>query len=161
MSQQNLVDAMDFVTERIEDRTPIDEWVPPTPEDEVFKTVRGAIMVDISSIFGLESNPQLDTFVMSTKRSYNNPEMRTHTTQYLNYFEKYYDMEHELVTIYARLKYLIDYVPGYTKEAFLYDLTTYIMHGSISLKIGFMNRDCYSLNLTYKNLKNPNLQYSD
>lgn len=161
MSKQaeNLVEAMVFETP--ESRAPIDEWQPSCPEDEVFKTVRGAIMTDISSIFGLESNSQLDAFIMSTKRSYNNPDMRAHTVQYLNYLEKYYDTDRELVTIYARLKYLIDYVPSYTKEAFLYDLTTYIMHGSISLKVGYLTRDCYSLNLTYKNLKNPNLQYSD
>ena len=141
---------------------PIDEWTPTCPEDEVFKTVRGAIMLDVSSSYGYEEpNPQLDSFVMSTKRSYNNPDMREHTIQYLNYFEKFYDKDHELATIYCRLKYLIDCVPEYTKEAFLYDLTRYIMHGSISLKVGFMNRDNYSLNLTYKNIKNPNLQYSD
>lgn len=143
------------------DRPAIDEWQPECPEDEVFKTVRGAIMLDVSSFFGMEPNPQLDAFVMSTKRSYNNPEMRAHTIHYLNYFEKFYDLEHELPMIYCRLKYLIDYEPAYTREAFFYDLTRYIMNGSISLKVGYMNRDNYSLNLTYKNLKNPNLQYSD
>jgi len=140
---------------------PIDTWEPKCPEDEVFKTIRGAIMLDVSSFYGMEPNAQLDAFIMSAKRSYNNPEMRAHTVQYLNYFEKFYDKEHELPMIYCRLKYLIDVEPAYNRDAFLYDLTRYIMNGSISLKIGFMNRDNYSLNLTYKNLKNPNLQYSD
>lgn len=139
---------------------PIDTWVP-NPEDEVFKTVRGAVMLDVSSFYGMEPNNQLDAFVMSAKRSYNNPDMREHTVHYLNYFEKFYDKDHELPTIYCKLKYLIDYEPAYTKEAFFYDLNRYIFHGSIFLKIGFMNLDNYSLNLTYKNLKNPNLQYSD
>lgn len=139
---------------------PVDEWQP-SPEDEIFKTTRGAIMLDVSSFYGMESNPQLDAFVMSTKRSYNNPEMRDHIIKYLNYFEKYYDMDHELPMVYCRLKYLIDYEPAYTREAFIYDLTRYIMHGSISLKIGYMNRENYALNLTYRNVKNPNLQYSD
>ena len=98
---------------------------------------------------------------MSSKRSYNNPKMREHTVKYLNYFEKFYDHGKELPMIYCRLKYLIDFEPAYTKEAFLYDLTRYIMNGPISLMIGFMNRDNYALNLTYKNIKNPNLQYSD
>lgn len=159
MSNQELFQAMTF-HEPVE-RPAIDMWQPEGPEDEIFKTVRGAIMLDVSSFYQMEPNAQLDAFVMSTKRSYNNPEMRAHTVQYLNYFEKYYDLDRELPTIYCRLKYLIDYEPAYTKEAFLYDLIRYIMNGPISLKVGFMNRDNYSLNLTYKNLKNPNLQYSD
>ena len=139
---------------------PVDEWVP-SPEDEVFKTIRGAIMLDVSSFFGMEPNIDLDSFVMNAKRSYNNPEMRNHTIQYLNYFEKFYDTDHELAFMYCRLKYLIDFEPAYTREAFFYDLYRYIMDGSIALKIGFMNRDNYALNLTYKNVQNPNLQYSD
>ena len=139
---------------------PVDEWTP-TPDSEIFRTTRGAIMLDVSSFYGMETNMQLDGFIMSTKRSYNNPEMRDHIVKYLNYFEKFYDMDHELMMIYCRLKYLIDYEPAYTKEAFIYDLKRYIMSGSIFLKVGFMNRDNYSLNLTYRNIKNPNLQYSD
>lgn len=157
--QKTLLEPMEFFSPR--EFIPVDEWQPINPEDEIFKTVRGAILLDVSSVYGMEPNAQLDSFIMSAKRSYNNPDMRAHTIQYLNYFEKYYDLDHELCTIYCRLKYLIDYEPAYTKEAFLYDLERYIMRGSISLKVGFMNRDNYALNLTYKNLKNPNLQYSD
>lgn len=139
---------------------PVDVWEP-TPEDEIFKTTRGAILYDVSSFYGMSSSVQLDAFVMSTKRSYNNPEMREHIIKYLNYFEKYYDQDHELPMVYCRMKYLIDYEPAYTREAFMYDLRRYIMSGSIFTKIGFMNRDNYALNLTYRNVKNPNLQYSD
>ena len=155
---QTLIEPMEFFEKP--DFIPVDEWVP-APEDEIFKTNKGVIMLDVSSFYGMEPNNQLDAFVMSTKRSYNNPDMRTHTVHYLNYFEKFYDLDHELATIYCTLKYLIDYEPAYTKDAFLYDLNRYIMHGSIALKIGFMNRDNYALNLTYRNVKNPNLQYSD
>ena len=143
-----------------EEFIPIDQWVP-NPEDMIFKTTRGIVMLDVSSFYGMEPNPQLDAFVMSTKRSYNNPEMREHIVQYLNYFERYYDRDHELPAVYCMLKYLIDYEPAYTKEAFIFDLKRYIMNGSVSIKIGFMNRDNYSLNLTYRNIKNPNLQYID
>lgn len=66
---------------------PVDEWTL-MPEDEVFRTTRGAIMLDVSSFYGMEPNAQLDAFIMSTKRSYNNPEMRDHIIKYLNYFEK-------------------------------------------------------------------------
>lgn len=139
----------------------VDEWVP-EPEDFVFKTVRGAIMMDVSSFFMMESNISLDGFVMSTKRSYNNPDMREHTIHYLNYFEKFYDREHELVTLYSKLKYFIDCENiAYTKDAFINDLRRYFFRGNIFIKLGFMNEANYSLNLTYKNVKNPNLQYSD
>lgn len=157
---KDLIEPMEFYGEK-EPFIPVDDWQPTCPEEEIFKTVRGAIMMDVSGCFGLDPNPQLDSFIMSTKRSYNNPDMRAHTVQYLNYFEKYYDREHELPIIYSRIKYLIDCEPAYTKEAFLYDLERYIMRNSISIKVGFMNRDNYALNLTYKNQKNPNLQYSD
>lgn len=157
--KENLIEPMEFHGQK--QFIPIDEWQPTSPEDEVFKTVRGAIMLDVSNFYGMEPNPNLDSFDMTKKRSYNNPDMRAHIVQYLNYFEMFYDMEKELATIYCKLKYLIDCEPAYTKEAFLYDLKHYIMLGPVSVKIGFMNRDNYSLNLTYKNLKNPNLQYSD
>lgn len=158
MSQNALIEGMEFHDP--EPFIPVDEWNP-NPEDEVFKTAKGVIMTDISSFFGMEPNVMLDSFVINTKRSYNNPDMREHTVRYLNYFEKFYDREHELLAIYARLKYLMEYESIYTKEAFFYDISRYIMSGSISLKLGFMNRDNYALNLTYKNVKNPNLQYSD
>lgn len=158
-TEAELLEAMDF-HEKGWPYPQIDTWEP-SPEEEIFKTVRGAILLNVSSFYGMESNAQLDSFIMNPKRSYNNPEMRAHTVQYLNYFEKYYDTEHELQMIYCRLKYLIDFESLYSKEAFFYDLIRYIMNGTISLKIGFMNRDCYALNLTYKNIKNPNLQYSD
>lgn len=139
----------------------VDEWVP-EPEDFVFKTVRGAIMMDVSSFFMMEPNISLDGFVMSTKRSYNNPDMREHTIHYLNYFEKFYDRDHELVTLYSKLKYFIDCENiAYSKDAFLNDLRRYFFRGNIFIKLGFMNEANYSLNLTYKNVKNPNLQYSD
>ena len=140
---------------------PIDSWEPSGPEDEIFRTTRGLVMLNVSGFFKMEPNPQLDAFVMSTKRSYNNPEMREHIVKYLNYFEKYYDTDLELAMVYCRLKYLIHYEPKYTKDAFIYDLHRYIMTGPVSIKLGYLNRDNYQLNLTYKNVKNPNLQYSD
>lgn len=138
----------------------VDDWVP-RPEDMIFKTTRGSILLDVSSFYGMEPNAKLDSFVMTTKRSYSGQDMRAHTVQYLNYLEKFYDKDQELVMIYRRLKYLIDIEPAYTKEAFFYDLNRYILGGTMSVKVGFMVEDNYCLELTYKNVKNPNLQYSD
>ena len=140
---------------------PIDEWTA-SPEDEVFKTIRDFVIMDVSSFYKMPRNDSLDTFVMKSKRSYNNPDTRIHTVHYLNYFEKFYDSDHELALVYARIKYLIDYHgESYNDEAFIYDLARYIMGGSIEEKIDRMNSDNYVLNLAYKNVKNPNLQYSD
>lgn len=158
MSKQELIEPVVFGEKR--EFIPVDEWTP-KPEDEFFKTDRGTIRMDVSSYFGLERNVQLDSFIMSAKRAYNNPNVRTHTVHYLNYFEKFYDEDHELPLVYSRIKYLIDFEPSYTAEAFMYDLQRYIMSGTIALKFGYMNKDNYSLSLTYKNVKNPNLQYSD
>ena len=144
----------------------IPEWVPvdnwkPTEEQEIFKTVKGAIILDVSGFYGKETDPNLDAFIMSSKRAYNNENLRFHTIQYLNYFETYYDRDKLLPSIYCRLKYLIDYEAGYTKDAFFYDLNKYFMRGPISYLVGCMTRDNYSLHLTYRNKKNPALQYTD
>ena len=118
-------------------------------------------MMDVSSFYGLENNPNLDSFYLKSKRSYNSQKVRDHMCQYLNYFEKFYDYDNELITIYSSIKYLIDYEPKYSKEALFYDIQRYIIFGPISIKVDYMNKDNYSLSLTYRNKKNPVLQYSD
>lgn len=143
------------------DRPLVDEWTP-APEDEIFTTIKGAILMDVSSFYGLTNNPNLDTFYLKSKRSYNNQKVRDHTVLYLNYFEKFYDFDRELPAIYSTIKYLIDYEPSYNKDAFFYDLKRYIIHGPISIKVrNFMVEDNYTLSLTYRNKKNPALQYLD
>ena len=148
---QNLINP--FIFSEPHEFIPVDQWVP-NEEDKNFKTTKGIIMLDVSSFYGCPDNPELNAFVISPKRSYNNPKMRDHTTHYLNYFEKFYDMDHELLMIYCKLKYFIDCEPLYTKEAFFYDLNRYILHGTIAIKVGFMNRDNYCLTLSYKNKRN-------
>jgi len=141
-------------------RPPVDDWVP-SEEDMIFKTVKGAIITDISSFYGLDNNPNLDSFYLAAKRSYNNQKLRDHLVQYLNYFEKYYDFDKELPTIYATMKYLIDYEPSYTKEALFYDIRKRIIFGPLAFKAERMVRDNYQLDLEYSNKKNPALQYTD
>lgn len=141
----------------INEFVPVDQWIP-NDEDKIFKTSKGVITLDVSKYFGLDERRDLNAFIISLKRSYNNPKMREHTVHYLNYFEKFYDLDHELLIIYYRLKYLIDYEPMYTMEAFFYDLNRYILHGNIAIKVGYMNRDNYMLSLTYKNRRNNGLQ---
>lgn len=139
----------------------VDEWVP-EEEDYVLKTVKGAIICDISSFYGYsEPNLNLDTFNLQSKRSYNSEKLRKHTIQYLNYFEKFYDPERELISVYATIKYMIDYVPSYTKDAFFYDIRRYIIYGPLAYKAQYMTEDNYQLSLSYNNKKNPALQYSN
>ena len=145
---------------------PVDLWdtekYPIDEEDRIFKNIKGDIILPIAEFFHKEDSAKtLDYFAVTPKRSYNSDTTRNHICRYLNYFEKYYDTDLELAMIYCRLKYLIDYEPKYTKDAFIYDLHRYIMTGPVSIKLGYLNRDNYQLNLTYKNVKNPNLQYSD
>lgn len=139
---------------------PVDEWKP-TILDMHFRHVKGALVLDVCSHYGLTDNPQFNYFILTAKRCYNNDEMREHMCRYMNYFERYYDQEHELLATYYQLKYLIDYEESYNEDAFLYDINRYIIHGKIGHRIRMMNNDNYNLNLSYRNIKNPGLQYTD
>lgn len=139
----------------------VDDWVA-EPDDLIFKHVDKAIILPVSAYYGLETVTDLDFFVLSPKRCYNREEMRTHTSHYLNYFEKFYDTEHELVAILFHLKYILDYTKGYTKSQFFRDLKRYILNNkSLFAKIYLMNEDNYLVELKSKKGKYvANLQYS-
>ena len=79
----------------------VDEWVP-SEEDLVFKNTKGAMILPVSEFYQLEDT-KVDYFVLSGKRCYNGLEMREHNSQYMNYFEKFYDKDRELVTIYCNI----------------------------------------------------------
>ena len=69
-NKNQLVDPMVFWKK--EEFQPVDTWEP-AEEDKIFKTARGSISFDVSSYFGFTNpNSELDTFVMTEKRSYNN-----------------------------------------------------------------------------------------
>lgn len=139
----------------------VDEWEP-SEEDMIFKHCKGAIVIeDILSFYNVAPGNGLELFILSQKRSYNSLELRNHLCLYLNYFEKFYDTEKELLAIYYRIKYLIDYEPNYDINAFIYDIKKYILQSGIYYKASCMNNDNYNLNLTYRNKKNPGLQYTD
>ena len=81
---------------------PVDSWVP-EPQDLIFKHTKGAMILPVSEFYGVTNNTNFDCFVLSTKRCYNSDEVRNHCSLYLNYFEKFYDTEHELLLIYYKL----------------------------------------------------------
>lgn len=139
----------------------VDEWKM-KPEDMIFKQVKGAIVVPASKFFGITDNPQFDYFILSYKRCYNNNDaIRDHFIKYINYFEKFYDKDHELISIYSEMKYLMDYEKNYKEEDIMRDIKRYILTGPLSERVKFMNFDNYKINLNYINSKNPELQYNN
>lgn len=141
---------------------PVDEWVP-EKEDIIFTPIKGFMTLPIGRIYGdTEPGKPIDLFYLNTKRSYNN--LREHTAHYLNYFEKFYDNDHELWAIYANIKILMDTQSElYTRDRFVYDITRMILNPycSIFAKVNQMNEENYCLQLGYRNNKNPVLQYTD
>jgi hypothetical protein len=115
----------------------VDQWVPQL-EDLVFKHVDKAIILPVSKYYGVEESTDLDYFILSPKRCYNRPEMRMHTTHYLNYFEKFYDVDRELVIIYNQLKWIMDFTKEYNKVNFINDLKRYIILNRSILKKLFL-----------------------
>ncbi|MGL5330903.1 MAG: hypothetical protein ACRDD7_16690 [Peptostreptococcaceae bacterium] len=137
----------------------VDDWVP-LEQDIIFKHTKGAVILPVSRYYEVENAESLDYFRIA-KKSHNSEDMRQHCTHYLNYFTKFYDPECELLSIFFKLKYLMDLEDGYTKDAFLYDIDRYILSQSILYKITLMNRDNYTLSLNYINKKEPGLQYNN
>lgn len=148
------------------DFVPVDIWKPSSEEDIIFKPGRGSIRIPVTSLFQITdpSKESLDIFILSSKRCYNGDIVKCHISKYMNYFEKYYDTDHELLWMIARIKCNIDLIPSYTKEQFRYDIDRLILSESICMKAIRMNCDNYGLKLDekkYKNEKNPSLIYSD
>lgn len=168
-------------------QVPIDDWVP-QPEDKIFNHIRGNIIAPIHRFFGMSddnsANNMIDFFSLSVKKCYNsdtrtkfdmngNPVtsigFRDHCTNYMNYFEKYYDTEYQLLGLYAKIKYMIDcHTKIYTFDALLHDLWKYLINpnGSytaqyLNFQLDKMNIEQYNLQLNYKNNKSPVLEYSD
>lgn len=139
----------------------VDDWEP-SEDDKIFKSVDKAIILPVSKYYGLEESTDLDFFVLAPKRCYNRENMRDHTTKYLNYFEKFYDTDHELVVIYFHLKYIMDYNDEYNKANFISDINKYILRNrSILNKLFMMNEDNYLVELKAKKGKYvPHLQYN-
>lgn len=139
----------------------VDDWIP-NNEDLIFKHCKGAIVLEsISDFYGVDRGNPIEMFSLSQKRSYSALKVRTHFCHYLNYFEKFYDHDRELLAVYYKIKFLIDYEPAYNVDAFIRDLERYILYSNIYFKVDQMNNDNYLINLTYRNKRNPGLQYTD
>ena len=150
---------------------PVDQWgtemYPISDSDRIFRNVRGEIILPLHELFGNPENDsseakQLDYFAMQNKRAYNSDDVRNHICQYLNYFEKFYDYNHELLMILYRIKILIDYEPSYSIDNFVEDVGKYIIFNfELTRKVRHFVDDNYNMKLSSNNNKTPNLQFND
>lgn len=141
----------------------VDNWIP-NIEDAVFTHAKDEFIAPISMFLGIPQDLQLDCFSLKLKKAYKNEKAKEHFCQYLNYFEKFYDNDKELVTIYANIKCIIDgYRDQYSIELLKQDLNKYIFfNNSMKWKVKRMNEDNYiPLQKQYKNKKKPVLEYND
>lgn len=168
-------------------KPPIDEWKP-NPEDMIFNHTRGAIIAPVHTFYGMsddnEANNMIDFFYVFAKKCYNSNTkiienedgttsvsigFREHCCNYMNYFEKYYDTEYQLLGLYAKIKYMIDCeTQSYRVENFIHDLEKYFINPDSSYTSQCLNRELdrmtveqYNLELNYKNNKSPVLEYTD
>ena len=137
----------------------MDSWEVPA-EDALVTNVRNLVYMPVSKIIGCSQFDSLDAFIIRPKKCYNSNTVRDHVCLVDNYFEKYFDPDKELLMCISRIKYMIDNVPGYGKEAFIHDVRCYILSPSMREKVQKLADYNYSLELSYKNLQ-PSLQYSD
>lgn len=147
---------------------PVDEWgtekYPIQPQDIIFKNIKGEIILPIAEFFGADTEEaqQLDYFAMNTKRSYNSDKTREHICQYMNYFEKFYDYDKELLMLIYNIKLSIDYMKAYSKDNFMDDVNRYIIrNNSISRKITHFVDDNYKMKLSNNGGRTPNLQFNN
>ena len=140
----------------------VDKWKI-QPEDIYFTNAKDVLVAPISNYYHLEdsNSARINYFWIKPKKSYNSDLLRDHCCLYINYFEKYFDIEKEYFTNVALIKFLIDYYQDYGVQNFIYDITRYIIQPSIITKIEKMVDHNYTLELSYKSANNPQLQYTD
>jgi len=150
---------------------PVDEWdsekFPMDESDRLFKHIRGEIIIPMSSLFMdpesiTEESKQIDYFAMNSKRAYNSDDVRNHICKYLNYFEKFYDTDKELLSILFKIKLLIDYTPTYSISNLMDDINRYVIRNfNLTRKIRWFVDDNYKMKLSTNNNRTPNLQFNN
>lgn len=157
-----LYNPVEFISDEEKYSIPfIDEWIM-TDEDKIIRyEAKDILIIPVSKLYGVDQSI-LDFFVLKKKRCYKSDDFRVHIAIYLNYFEKFFDSDHELISAYAMIKYLIHTNKKYKKEELFRDVKKYLLSPSLRFKVRAMNRYNYSLNLnSYCNTKESALQYND
>lgn len=132
--------------------------------DVIFLSGKEYISAPITKVLHMETLSKeqqfdLDCFCLKPKKCYHLDKyngVKHHICRYLNYFEKYYDKDLELLHIYAKLKSFMDISDGdYSEDAFIFDLQRYILSDSIKRKVLALENDCFELQL--KTYPSPNM----
>ena len=156
----------------------VDKWIM-MPEDQLFTQVKGALIAPLHQFYNLPEGNHIDYFYMTPKKCYNSDSkidkntgerkigFREHLCLYLNYFEKYYDRDHMLLSIYSKIKFQIDcYGNTYTIDAFINDLYRYIVSWDTNPILYFLVKEMNDYNYikmttSKKDTRNPCLEYHD
>lgn len=159
-----MIDIFSFENEEAKRKfydVPVDDYIF-NPQDQIFKTTKGAITVPISQFFNLNDS-RIDIFLMSSKskKCYNSPEVRNHICRYLNFFELKYDPDRELISILYHIKLMIDRQLSYGKDELIYDVVRYILSPTIKAKVERMVEENYIIDLKYRSNRNQALQYDN
>jgi len=136
----------------------IDGWVPENSEDIIFTNMKNFVIAPISKFMNLQSD-DLDYFMIRAKKCYNSQGLRDHLCKVLNYFEKYFDRDKELLACMGHIKYMIDTFDWYNVDNFMNDVRVYVLGNSIKQKVINLADYNYKMDLTYKNIQAP-LQYT-
>ena len=146
----------------------IDEYDTPEnpvdPKYNIFRNVVDDIILPISEFFcdNHENSQTLNYFVMKRKRAYNSDEMRNHICRYLNYFERFYDTDKQLLQVLYKIKFSMDYFKEYKRGAFMQDINKYIICNKLLVsRVRNFVHDNYKMALSSNNNKTPNLQFDN
>lgn len=131
---------------------------------DFFVSTKSCLIVPFDKLLKIQLKQQDNQFMVSSKRCYSGTAMRDHLPLYLNYFETFYDINHELIMVLYRIKQMIDYEDSYTEKNFMSDIDKYILHSDLSGLAMVMVNDCYLSNLDdsrFTNDRNLSLVYRD
>ena len=125
---------------------PVDDWVP-SEEDRIVYHSGKVLIIDFDKIFNRPSTEKFKYFDLSCKEAYySHIEL---IIQYINYFEKFYDKDKELIMAYAKLKYTIDAkgVNFISRKSMIHMIKTILFTESLCNKIKQMSIDNYRVQL--------------
>lgn len=144
---------------------PIDDWMP-TPNDIVLSYDRDVIIAPISKTLGMtESSYELDSFCLKSKKRYIDG-LKPKIFKYVNYFEKFYDPERELILVYANIKANCDLIlrEEYSPDMFKCDIQRFFLtlnpnKPTLLSKIRKMNAEQYNVRIKPYDSTNISLCY--
>lgn len=137
----------------------VDEWVP-REEDCLLKPVKAGIIMPISAFWTKNaSDIYLDTFNLSPKKCYSKIPIIDHFCLYINYLEKFYDTDKYLMSVYAKIKIMIDTIPAYDADDLRRDIRNLILFSPFAEIVKRMNEDNFIIKIDPYSNRNEVLKY--